>query len=293
MNQVSRNKKIHFLVQRIVNPFSPYFVCQHFLGNEFRKFGISHMLPRHIHDLLETGDTDRIQEYDILYVEVRFFEKFCTEYLPKLSKKIVLLTGGCQFPQIVRNPNTDVVLEHPNIALWISQNPIYSSHPKYMAFPYGIHHTHLKSYVNALLHSNLADKPILLSHLPFNPTTHPCRRLLPVLPPLSKDTFYEAISKSKFVLSPIGDRDDCYRHYECIGLGSIPISNAGSNYVELFEESMYICTIETMVDILETGRVEHTYRVPNRDILCLDYHKDRIRRKIESLRKNTHTLVHS
>jgi len=32
------------------------------------------------------------------------------------------------------------------------------------------------------------------------------------------------MAKSKYVLSPNGDRSECFRHYEAIGLGSVPIT---------------------------------------------------------------------
>jgi hypothetical protein len=37
------------------------------------------------------------------------------------------------------------------------------------------------------------------------------------------DYFLE-MAKSKYVVSPNGDRPDCYRHYEAIGLGAVPIT---------------------------------------------------------------------
>lgn len=284
MNQINRNCKIHILLQRIVNPFSPYFICQHFIGNEFRKYGISHILPGHLHDVLETGDLTRFNEYDILYVEVRFFERFVVDYLPKIQTKIVLMTGGCQAPQVYKSLHTDTVLNHPNIALWISQNPIYSSHPKYMAFPYGIYHKNLKAYASALKNTRVFDKPIVISNLPMNRTTHPCRKMLPEVPSISNHAFYDSIANSKFVLSPIGDREDCYRHYECIGLGAIPISNVSSNYAPIFGDSMYYCDIEKMIEILNTGQIDYTYRLPNRDILSLEYHTRIIFDRIQYIR---------
>lgn len=37
--------------------------------------------------------------------------------------------------------------------------------------------------------------------------------------------FLRAIAKSHFVTSPSGDRPECHRHYEALGLGAIPITD--------------------------------------------------------------------
>ena len=39
-------------------------------------------------------------------------------------------------------------------------------------------------------------------------------------------------------LGSIGDRDDCFRHYEAIGLNTIPVSNIGFLYKRIFGDNM-------------------------------------------------------
>jgi hypothetical protein len=42
--------------------------------------------------------------------------------------------------------------------------------------------------------------------------------------------FYTQLSQHDFVLSPNGDRPECYRHYEALGLGVIPITELDQQY---------------------------------------------------------------
>jgi hypothetical protein len=86
------------------------------------------------------------------------------------------------------------------------------------------------------------------------------------------------------MLSPIGDRDDCYRHYECIGVKTIPMSNVSEYYRHIFTDNMYYCDIDTMIESLRTNIVNFEYREPNQDLLSFEYHKDIIYKRIEKIR---------
>lgn len=50
--------------------------------------------------------------------------------------------------------------------------------------------------------------------------------------------FYKILAASRFIFSPVGDRPDCYRHWEAIGLGTIPICNCPAIFNTLFHDSM-------------------------------------------------------
>jgi hypothetical protein len=268
------------LFMNIINPFSTYLICHHFIGSELKELNIK--VPIFKNDLLITNNTDIIQDYDILFVESNRFDIFIETFLPRIKKKIVLITGYWQWPQIYNSEKTDYVLNHPNILLWISQNPIYENHTKYMPFPYGICHYNLIKYSKQLLLDNNKTKSI--EFLPIHKGTHPCRSKLPELERMEPDEFYKKIGKAEFVLSPIGDRDDCYRHYECIGLGAIPVSNIGDAYKPIFNKNMYYCDIDEMVTILDTDMIDCSYYMPNRDLICYEYHRDIVLDKIAELR---------
>ena len=91
-----------------------------------------------------------IKNYDIIQCQVNYFNYFVETILPNINKKIILITSLCHLPQIQKNDITDNLLKNDKIFLWISQNPIYTSNKKYMAFPYGIHPGSVKQYYNFL-----------------------------------------------------------------------------------------------------------------------------------------------
>ena len=109
---------------------------------------------------------------------------------------------------------------------------------------------------------------------------------LPYLDKIKLEDYYLKMAESKYVISPIGDRDDCYRHYEAIGLGCIPISNINKElYGSIFEDSMYYCDINEMINIFK-GTTENklNYKTPNKDLICLDYYRDLITTIINKLK---------
>jgi len=275
------NDKIN-IFKNIINPFSGYLLSQHFIGYEV--FKMKSMLPININNLFINRNYNIINDYDVIYVECILFDLFIDQILPKINKKIILITGLYNFPQIFKNSKTDYLLNHPNILLWISQNPVYINHPKYVPFPYGIAPYNLEKYAKQLLLSVYKTKHI--TFLPINNGTNECRKKLPDLPVMDTCEYYENVSASEFVISPIGDRDDCYRHYECIGLGSIPISNVGETYKALFQDNMYYCDIDRIIEIMDTNIIDVSYSIPNRDFICFDYHRDIVMKKIEEAKQN-------
>lgn len=268
------------LITKIINPFALYFTCNHYIGTELKYSNIPP--PEGVKNILETNSID-LKDYDILHIQNDYFPEFVRSLLPSLDKKIILTTGQSNPPQIHKSELSDTVLNHPYIVAWVSQNPIYSYHPKYLAFPYGIHNDFLLEYSRAL-RANTKTKQKHITHLYCSPN-HDCRLKLPLRESMNPSDFYSKIMNSRFVISPIGDRDDCYRHYECIGLGAIPISNVGAQYKHIFKNSMYYCDIDEMIKIIESDRVPYDYIMPNRDLICFDYYKDKLL-KIQSEFRN-------
>ena len=194
-----------------------------------------------------------------------------------------------------------IFIMNKKIILWISQNPIYHNHDKYMAFPYGIHHNDINKYME-FIKKNYKDiinidtkikfcynSPVTIhSHLPINHIrrhnifNNVKNKRLPY------NQYLNNILKSKFTISTSGDRDDCYRHYECIGLNSIPISDI--NYKEIFENNMIYSNITDIIKIInDTGDLKNiysnSYNDINRDILLIEYWRDKILLRVKN-RKN-------
>lgn len=273
------------LLKNFINPVSGYYLCDHFVGIEIHKDYpyIPIKIEEYKNDLLKTKNLSLINDYDIIYVEINYFDLFLEQILNKINKKIVLVTGQWYGPQIFRNNKSDYVLNHKNILLWVSQNPIYVNSINYFPIPYGIAPFAVEVYSNVLLetYNNLKIKNI--THLPLNPNTNECRKKLPFLKDIPIKEFYEETAKAKYLISPIGDRDDCYRHTECIGLGTIPISNVDHLHKQLFKNNMHYSNIDDMVDFLNKNEIDSKCII-NKNFISFDYHKNLIFEKIEMLK---------
>jgi hypothetical protein len=97
----------------------------------------------------------------------------------------------------------------------------------------------------------------------------------------------------EFVISTSGDRDDCYRHYECIGLNAIPISNINGGYKEIFEENMVYSNAEEMMNMIKYQTVNSNYTPPNKDILTISYWVCKINEKLNLLQTDQNNFTKS
>jgi hypothetical protein len=271
------------ILKNMINVFSPYFLCDHFIGNEAWRWGVLSKIPPGKNDINTTFNLDAIKEYDIVQCQLKFFDFFVCDILPLIKKKIVLITSQFEYEGFARTHLSDRVLEDPKIALWISTNPIYEPSERFMIFPAGFSPFNLSLYTNILLNKEII-KTNEVAHMHLA-STNPCRELLPKVDRCSEEEFYDTIRKSKFIISPIGDRDDCYRHYECIGLKTIPISNVGEYYKGLFKDNMLYCDIQKMIEIIQTNEVNREYNEPDQNLISYEYHKDLVYDRIQSIRK--------
>ena len=271
-------------ITKIINPCSLYYLCNHYIGNECVKYNIP--LPSDKNDILTSNNLELIKDYDIIHVQVDFFPKFCNEMLDKINKKIILTTGQMHDAALSnKNELTNKILKHPYILLWVSQNPIYTSNEneKYMGFPYGMHFNHIEMLINVLLQEMQLIKTKEVTHL-FTHITHSSRKLLPVVPEINLYDFFIKVAESKYLISPVGDRPDTYRHYEAIALGAIPISNINKELYEcIFENNMYYTTIEEMVIAINNNSIPGEYFEPNKDLICFDYYKDKVLERIKKM----------
>ena len=288
-------------VENFVTPLAPYFICNHFISTEihnnsgFKYVGTN--LELKANDLIKNKNYNDIKNFEIIQIQVDLFDFFYYEILPIIIKnniKVVIITSQWHLPQIQRNHKTDDLLNNNNIILWISQNPIYTNNEKYMAFPYGICHQNINDYVNFIKSNNIntyKNNKILNqhanthSHLPDNHI----RKLFDIFGKnsggnLNYTDFLTNILNSEFVISTSGDRDDCYRHYECIGLNAIPVSNINDSYKDIFGDNMVYSNADQMINMINTNIVNYIYKKPNRDILTISYWVCKINQKINLLK---------
>ena len=188
---------------------------------------------------------------------------------------------------------TDNCINHPSIILWISQNPIYYNRVNYLAIPYGLDHRNLIQYLNYLkkLNKQVINKRSNISNLYANahpghlPRNHIRTKYKDILcdykKKLSYKDYLKEISYSKFLISSTGDREDCFRHYEAIGLGTIPISNASKKYFKpIFKSNMIFLKEEKIISIINSFSSNLKYNYPDRNILLNSYWINEINKKL-------------
>ncbi len=254
-------------------------------------------LPIKANDLIKNKNYNNIKNYDIIQIQVNLFDFFYYEVLPFLNMKhikVIIITSQEHMPQLQRNSKTDNLLNNSSILLWISQNPIYTNNEKYMAFPYGLSHHTVNEYGNFIHSNNInIDKQNKIINQRSNPHYHlPHNHIRKTYDIFGKNSgeslnyndFLTNILNNEFVISTTGDRDDCHRHYECIGLNAIPISNINHNYKDIFEDNMIYSNAEEMVEMVNNNIVQYNYKKPNINIVTISYWMNKINNKIQLIR---------
>jgi hypothetical protein len=195
--------------------------------------------------------TDRLRHNDTIYVTFTKLEEFVREMLPRITVDVVVLSG-----QIMKTPSEEVVssqtiqllLDNPHVLHWFCQNlPMYGGddpyHPKISPFPYGLREVvskpelnqALEDYKEVFLQTIRDDAASAKQNSTVNNRTTMIyagyirkmrqRKNIPTLPfKIEPAQFYRDLANSTYILSPNGDRPECYRHYEAIGLGAVPIT---------------------------------------------------------------------
>ncbi len=276
------------LIKYFVTPLAPYFICNHYISTEIERGSSGKYVEIDIeikaNNLLKNKNYDDIKNLEIIQIQVDYLNFFYEEVLPIITNKniqVIIITSQWHLPQVHKSTITDELLNHKNIFLWISQNPIYTNSDKYMGFPYGILHLKLNEYINFIKNNNCNKNKIIKITNQFSscrdnlPDNH-IRKKYPIFGINSGyfkgyTEFLKNILDSEFVISTTGDRDDCYRHYECIGLNTLPISNINNIYKSIFDDNMIYSNEEEMVDIVNNNSVNYQYKKPNRDILTIEY----------------------
>lgn len=246
------NMTVHYA--RGMNVLTPLSGCQ-FAAKVFQ--GVN----RKFQDCFYVDPVDRIvnssltgiQANETLYLDIRRLGEFVDTALGNLEVPIVLLSGMYQLRKI-RSISTHIqqkILNHPNILHWFVHNPTFYTNyndtlpPKLSAMPYGIQpgpYNPRKSKIKpaevfrqALAAFRTTNKTMDVFYGYLSPYTNPNRKTIPSGPKLPLTEYYRSLMHSRFVVAPDGDRPECYRHYEALGSGTIPVTNLPRNAYHHFE----------------------------------------------------------
>lgn len=322
IEDIRRDGSLGNLVRNIVTPFASYYIADHYYGDEVPAvFECKKETIPDGNNLFINNNIETIKDYDIIQVkgsysyngEVNFFKKFIYEILPKINKKIILVTT---FIYEEYKEESNIIFDNENIILWFSYNQGVANfcgnstfHKKMRPFPFGICivNNSLEKYRDVLLDNSIS-KDILLIHMHLGPNNRE-RKIFPPGQYEKIESYYKKIKGSKFIISPAGDMPDCYRHWEAIGLGCIPISGISYEaFYWLFGENMYFVRpgddkdyppltekekeildeshsyYRVMVKFIEDpSSLECKYKEPNRDLVTIEYWKDYIKSEVFKL----------
>lgn len=100
---------------------------------------------------------------------------------------------------------------------------LLSSIEQISPWPYGSNPKKLDELANELRKDPpVKNKMIYLSG--FSRATNPQRFHIPGGPKVPVEQYLREMRESRYIVSPDGDRPECYRHYEAIGMGCMPIT---------------------------------------------------------------------
>lgn len=235
---------LRFFAQRIVTPFTPYILSDAFLSTDVEKYGLRGLNPRSM-NLAESPDWPA-GECPVVFVQVNQLDIFAEEILPRSLGPFILISGKWHLPGLTLNRSVDVILAHPHLKRWYSQNQIYENAP-ILPFPYGVKlssapHVYWRMLLRKVL--GLGRSGVFVPHVASHahlegPALEARSELADVMGPrLSLPRYLNKILRHSYVVSPPGDRMDTYRHWESVALGAIPVSKLPLPLSGLFGEGM-------------------------------------------------------
>jgi hypothetical protein len=201
--------------------------------------------PR-INQLLHNAS--QLEENDTVYVSLTEVERFVNDVLDAVSTNIIVISGDWYIVEPASNVAIYKLLTHPRVLKWFCQNlPKYGGanpfHPKIAPFPYGLkeggphtrpqdypqpNNAQLRRYTDVLFRSiqddSLLNKTNFIFLGPLAKTTGTRSSIPQTRGRMEPTSYFLEMAKSTYVLSPNGDRPECHRHYEAIGLGTVPVT---------------------------------------------------------------------
>ena len=225
-----------------------------------------------------------IEDYDTIYVPFSKQDNFVDIVLQYLDVRVILISGQWQnSPSGASDDTISEILSSDYVVHWFCQNlPKYGGddpyHKKISPFPYGLKEfgqgpdvfsTYKRIFFERSINITANDKDtnILVGYIS---KAQPSRRHIPSGPKLPPAIFFENMLQSRYILSPDGDRPDCHRHYEAIGLGVVPITQLDAHlYRHLQNGPAIFNNSEWNVESLEQKLESRP--IVNRNLVFEDY----------------------
>ena len=279
------------LLEEVVHPFSGWYLSHFYLGSEHKNFlgGDAFDFLKRKRRLKKLPNCVEVFEMARIFVESIRLDDFVKVCLPNLKVHIILITGRWHIPAVSETASARTLLASPFIHRWFLQNP-FTQHEKIVQLPYGVMHSNLPSFAKFVADVDLTgERQFLLLNLHLGKTnpqrakinsTDKVRLLVP--------EYYARLSQAEFIVSPAGDRPDCHRHLEAIGLGAKPICNCPESFKALYGDTMLFADINDMNKYIQdpnllknTHLFSHNITTMDQNVLSIGYWDQRIQQEIE------------
>lgn len=181
-------------------------------------------------------DPQKVQPYDCIFLRGRHASTFFKEVVPSITVPFIIIAHG-EYKDGFQQSYLGF-LDEPNLVAWFGTHPCSVEHPKFHPIPLGVKMTK-KQYQQKSIHKKLfaelqKRKKSRLIYANFSSFTHPIREKLNNH--LKNQTFctyrstkipfkeyLEEMGQHHFTFSPRGFALDCYRTWEALYAGSIPV----------------------------------------------------------------------
>lgn len=214
-----------------------------------------------------------IKDGDIIFLKTDYLASFFSQVHPRITKKYILITHNSDYsaPQGFKN-----FLDDPKLIAWFAQNAD-TSHPKLFPIPIGLENERVRLRIRKISCADVSaictqyahvSRDILL-YMNFAVANYAPERAVIYnyfisqpycfcAPAKSFKEYMQDVARSKFVLSPRGNGEDCHRTWEALLMGAIPIVK--SSYLDSMYAELPVIIIQDWQSITKEflqGQYEH------------------------------------
>lgn len=269
----SKRRRTLPAVTHLVTPMTPFLLSDYFLSDEVEKKGLR-FVNRRSKPLRRTLPQN-IADASVIYVSSSELDIFISQHLPRIKSRFILITGKMTSPAPPEPNQAGEILNNPYLIEWFAQN-LEDSSLGIRPFPYGVAFWNSPNVLSAQQknkHSVRGDSIYVPHSAIHSHLVDPALRIRTALKPLMAkpqrhQDYLRELSQHRFVISPPGDRPDTFRHWECVAMGAIPVSELPNTFQDLFGDSIVL--VDNLV-AKANGPIESERIESNRELATVDY----------------------
>ncbi len=251
------------LLKNFVVKWEFYKLCQFGYDpeSEYAKFPLSAELGG------VSFDPADVKEGDLIFLRARYIATFFSEMVPRITVPFVIVAHG-EFKDGFREEYVPY-LNEPKLIAWFGTHPLEKSHHKFHTIPLGIwaHKPiyNAKDELNDSFAEYRVGKKDKLVYANFAEWTHEERSLVKSLftdkeyvtwnSHVPFKEYIAEMAQHKFTLSPRGLGPDCYRTWEALLVGTIPIVK--TSFFDEIYEGLPVLIVDNWEEVTEEYLEEH------------------------------------